>query len=551
LAGRAGKNARTLSDPVSTFPPVSSTTKELFYAHRIAEAGSSEPSRQTTTRSPNLNRPVDMLGQFLLAKTEVPVLASWPKQQIGPWILYWHPRLPLTEIRSQNNALVGWLMGLALDAEGHSLPPVWRLSFDCDAVDAATRFESELNGLGGRFAAVFLTSRSDRFYLDASGSLATVYCEDPQVVASSCNLIAQIGDLQQNLVLIRAFGLPQRDGYFPFRLTPWLGITRLLPNHFLDLRNWTAKRHWPKNRMVDPTRHPEETVRDIAALIEAFISGVTRLGPAQIPITAGYDSRVLLACSRPSLPSIRFITTQIPDVNARLDCAYGRRIAKRFGLDYSVMTWKNASREEIENWLYRTGTCIVDQITRWIGADQRLDPARFMLLGLGGEVGRGHFWLPDDFPARPLSCDELLRRFHFPPVDLVFQEASDWLDQLPTADLLEKLDLFYIEQRLGCWAGPSMYGSLQARFVAYPFNSRRVYEKMLSLPQHYRREGRLHKDLVQLKWPELLEFPFNEPFGLLRLELQARRRLTNLRTAVGNAGARKIKSTLVHSLRSP
>jgi hypothetical protein len=487
-----------------------------------------------------------MLGQFLLAKTEVPAVASWPKQQIGPWILHWHPRLPVTEIRSQNNALVGWLMGLALDAEGHSLSPMWRLSFDCDEVDGATRFESELNGLSGRFAAVFLTSRSDRFYLDASGSLATVYCEDHQVVASSCNLIPQIGDLQENLVLIRALGLPQRDGNFPFRLTPWLGITRLLPNHFLDLRDWTAKRHWPKSQLLDPTGHPEETVRDIAALIETFISGVTRLAPAQIPITAGYDSRVLLACSRPSLPSIRFYTTQIPDVSARMDCAYGRRIAKRFGLDHSVISWKNASRAEIENWLYCTGACVVGRITRCVGADQRLDPARFTLLGLGGELGRGYYWLPDDFPARPLSCDELLRRFHLPPVDLVLQEASDWLDQLPTADLLEKLDLYGIEQRLGCWAGPSMYGPQQARFMAYPLNSRRVYEKMLSLPQDYRRERRLHRDLIQLKWPELLEFPFNEPFGLLKLELQAGRRLRNLRAAVGNAGAREIKSTLVH-----
>jgi hypothetical protein len=497
-----------------------------------------------------MNRPIDMLGQFLLAKTEVPALASWPKQQIGPWILNWHPRLPVTEIRSQNSGLVGWLMGLALDAEGHALPQVWRLSFDCDATDAASRFESELNGLSGRFAAVFLSSRTARFYLDASGSLAAVYCRDHQVVASTCNLIPQIGDLQENRALIRALGLPQRDGYFPFGLSPWLGITRLLPNNFLDLRKWTAIRHWPKTRMVDSNRNPQETVRDIAALIEAFISGVTALAPAQIPITAGYDTRVLLACSRPSLPSIRFITTQLPDVNARMDCAYGRRIAKRFDLDYSVMTWKNPSRAEIENWLYRTGSCVVDRITRCVATDQQLDPTRFSLLGLAGEIGRSYYWLPDDFPARPLSCDELLRRFHFPPVDLVSQEASDWLERLPTADLQEKLDLLYIEQRLGCWAGPSMYGPQQARFVAYPFNSRRIFEKMLSLPEDYRRQERLPKDLIRLKWPELLEFPFNEPFGLLKLEHLSRRGLRNARTAVGNAGARKIKSVLARSLGS-
>jgi hypothetical protein len=497
-----------------------------------------------------LNHPVDMPGQFLLTKAEVPALAGWPKQQIGSWILNWHPKLPVTEIRSQKNTLAGWLMGLALDARGHLLPSVWRLPFDCDASDAASRFESELNGLTGRFAAVFLSSQTDRFYLDASGSLAAVYCEDHQVVASTCNLIPQIGELHENVAVIRALGLSQRDGYFPFGLTPWLGVTRLLPNHFLDLRNWTAVRHWSNKRMAGHHGSPQEIVRDIAATIEAFICGVTALAPAQMPITAGYDSRVLLACSRPSLHSIRLFTTQIPDGNARMDCAYGWRIAKRFDLNYSVMVWKDASQTQIDDWLYRTGSCVVDRITRSSGADEGLDPERFTLLGLGGEVGRLPLWAPQNLHGRSLSCDELLRRYGFPAVDLLFQKASDWLQRLPTSNPLDQLDLFYIEQRLGCWAGPSMYGPQQARFMAYPFNSRSIYEKMLSLPEDYRKKGRLPTDLIRLKWPELLEVPFNEPFGLLKLENLSRRGLRSARAAVGNAGARKVKSVLARTLGS-
>jgi hypothetical protein len=497
-----------------------------------------------------VSRPADMVGQFLLGKTEVQALASWSKQQIGRWILHWHPRLPVTQIRSKDGSDVGWLMGIAVDAEGQVLPALWQLGFNCNEADSADRFESALNGLGGRFAAVFLTSRNQRFYLDASGSLAAVYCEEHQVVASSCNLVLQVGDLQQNFALVQAFGLPQRDGYFPFELTPWSGIARLLPNHYLDLNNWVRKRHWPNGRLLDPTRHPDEVIHDIARLVEAFISGVTKLAAAQIPLTAGYDTRVLLACSRPSLRSIHFFTSPIPDVNARMDCAYGRRIARKFGLDYSALTWKNASEQEIESWIYRTGTCVVDRITRCTRTDQQLDPARFTLLGVGGEVGRGYFWLPDDVPSRPISGDELVQRFKFPPVEVVIQEASNWLNQLPTSDLLEKLDLFYIEQRLGCWAGPAMYGPLYDRFLMYPFNSRRIYELMLSLPQDYRREERMPIDLIRLKWPELLEFSFNEPLGWLKLEDRARRSLTKVRTKIGNAGARRIKSILVRTFKS-
>ena len=128
--------------------------------------------------------------------------------------------------------------------------------------------------------------------------------------------------------------------------------------------------------------------------------------------------------------------------------------------------------------------------------------------------------------------------------------ASNWLDQLPTSDLLEKLDLFYIEQRLGCWAGPARYGPLYDRFLMYPFNSRRPYELMLSLPQDYRREERMPVDLIKLRWPELLEFPFNEPFGWLKFEAQTRRSLTSMRIQIGNAGARRIKSILLRTFKS-
>jgi len=495
-----------------------------------------------------VNRPVDMVGQFLLAKAESPALADWSKQQLGQWILHWHPHLPVSEIRSRAGAQVGWIMGLAVDTEGRESPPVWYLPFDCDEADAATRFESLLNRLGGRFAAVFLTSRTQRFYLDASGSLAAIYCEDRQAVAASCNLIPQVENLQENLALLRAFGIPSSDGYLPFGLTPWFRISRLLPNHYLDLSNWTPVRHWPKSTWADSGRNPEDTVRHIAALVEAFVSGAAKQAPLQVSLTAGYDSRMLLACSRPNLRNILFYTDAIPDFCARMDCASARRIAKRFALDHSVTAWREATKEQIDNWLHRTGCCVVDRITRNVGMDQQSDPKRIKLLGLGGEVGRGWVWQPNDHPTFPLSLDQLLRRFHFPQLDILVCESSKWLNKLPAANLLEQLDLFYLEQRLGCWAGPSMYGPMGSRFIAYAFNCRNIYEEMLSLPVDYRRERRLPKDLIRLKWPELLEFPFNQPLGLLTLELKAKHCLAAANRAIGNSYARRIKSILVSTL---
>ena len=485
--------------------------------------------------------PVEMSGQFLLAKAESPVLAGWPKRQLGQWILHQHPHLPVSDVRSQDGTQMAWIIGLAVDAEGRVLPPVWHLPFDCEAADSAIRFEAELDRLAGRFAAVFLTPRIQRFYLDASGSLAAVYCQERQAVASSCNLIPQIAGLQKNFDLIKSLGIPFCDSYFPFGLTPWSAITRLLPNHFLDISNWTAQRHWPKGNWTDSVEPLEKMVEQIAALTEAYIRGVANLAPLQVPLTAGYDSRMLLACLGSSLPDIRFYTDAIPDFTARVDCAYGRRIAKRFGLKHSVRTWQDSTREEIENWLNRTGACVTDRITRSTRTDRQSDPTRITVLAVGGEACRRPYWEPSDRTARHLSTDGLLERFDFPVVDAMVREASDWLNGLPAANVVQILDLFYLEQRLGCWAGPSMYGPVGPRFLAYGFNSRQIYEKMLSLPLDYRSEERLPIDLIRLKWPELLEFPFNEPLGLLKLERQARRCLAVAKRMTGKLGAGGIK----------
>jgi hypothetical protein len=46
---------------------------------------------------------------------------------------------------------------------------------------------------------------------------------------------------------------------------------------------------------------------------------------------------------------------------------------------------------------------------------------------------------------------------------------------------------------------------------------------MLTLPAQYRRSGRLGRDVIAREWPELLDWPINEPIGVARLLLAAKR----------------------------
>jgi hypothetical protein len=96
-----------------------------------------------------------------------------------------------------------------------------------------------------------------------------------------------------------------------------------------------------------------------------------------------------------------------------------------------------------------------------------------------------------------------------PTVPGLLTRAKRWLDDLPTENLFTILDFLHFEQRLGAWVGPQEYGHVATRFAVSPFCHRRIVQLKLTLPIEYRRRDRLATDLLKIRWPELLEVPFN------------------------------------------
>ena len=78
--------------------------------------------------------------------------------------------------------------------------------------------------------------------------------------------------------------------------------------------------------------------------MEATIGAVVATRPVEMALTAGRDSRMLLACSRPWLDQISFYTLAYPDPSARLDCDIARRLATRERLNHTITPWVRASR---------------------------------------------------------------------------------------------------------------------------------------------------------------------------------------------------------------
>jgi hypothetical protein len=72
------------------------------------------------------------------------------------------------------------------------------------------------------------------------------------------------------------------------------------------------------------------------------------------------------------------------------------------------------------------------------------------------------------------------------------------------------LHLLYLENRMGCWAGPQTYARVGFRDTIWPFNHRDAIGALIRLPPRYSHEARFVTDIIRSRWPELLEIPFNQ-----------------------------------------
>jgi hypothetical protein len=461
--------------------------------------------------------PMALAGQFILCKNEAQIPDGWIVRKHGDWYLASHPTLPVADIVAIDGVLLGWMLGWPISPAGALATKAVQFPVLSIAPDLADRFESSLYEYSGRFAAVCLATPAQRFYLDACGSLAAVYCAEQQIVASTPTLVPPAGD--EDCELIRAVMVPGFDNWYPFGLTPRRGVARLLPNHFLDLQRWESVRHWPAGEIAE-CRDVTSAVSEFADIVKRSVGAVAQSGPFYACLTGGRDSRVVLACSRQFLRNATLFTVAMPTPAGQTDSQITKKISRQLRLDHRMLRFQHANRQERALFAYRTGGCVDGLITHFVRTLEQLDSRRPTLWGVAGELGRSFHWRAGDTESSQVSARDLFvhlaRIFH--PLDdpQSNSRAEQWLATLPVQSALSVWGLLYHEQYNGCWQGPLAYGNAHGVYSLWPLCRRRAIEIMLSLPADYRRRLAFERDVITGEWPELLDYPFNWPMGVRR-----------------------------------
>jgi hypothetical protein len=443
-------------------------------------------------------------GQFMVSPLEMPPAAGAVRYALASIAVDVHGDLPVAPVVDGTGRRVGLVLGTVIDLDAGVIARAVTLESMLDAASIDDAVERHIYRLAGSFIFILDIPACRRIYLDADGSKSLVYEPAARRAGSTAMTLLNRQDYLQRLQQdrYRALGI-DGSGWFTAGLTAHAGISRLLCNHYLDLDTWTAHRHWPR-QPIAPSHDPAAAFNDLVGRVQATIAALAGDRDVSVALTAGLDSRFLLAASRPFVDQVSFVTVAAPA--GALDVAVGRDLANRYGLRHEVLPYRRATAEQAQAWQIRAGHCIS-------GVNMTMHPSvaplreRYFVGGLGGEVGRGFLWLKAD-AGTPIDAAGIVARLKLPRDRQVVAAVDGWLRPLADFDTLQILDLAYLELRMSSWAFADAYAN-PVRRELHPMISRANFEAMLSVPADLRRTGAIFRDAISRASPGLLAVPVN------------------------------------------
>jgi len=421
--------------------------------------------------------------------------------------------------------------------------------------------------LGARFASGagrYVQITPHEVDLDPAGTLACYYreAEGELWCGSSVALLATLPPAAApHRVPIRH--VPHQD-FYPPPATAFPAVRQLLPTQRLDP---TTGEVTARPRFADVREGDYEDVlgRLERRLIE-LVREVAQVGEPWLPLTSGYDSRLILAAAQAGEVPVRTYTNAILHAPWHVaDQDVPRRLARALGLrPHVVIRPRGLDRERLTALERHTAG-------QWVGADSmfvaarqwdRLPAEAVVLRGGLFELGRCIYWpilRPLADPPAPEEVVDAVRTGL--ELDPVYRESqahheglrawAEWIVAHP--EPVDWRDRFFFDVRAGGWLSANEQAiDLVEPLHVHVANDLGLLVDLLCLPQDRRAATRHHVDLIRRMAPAIADVPFNPPdTQRSRLVHRLRREVYTARHLLGpRAYARASPGRVVGRLRS-
>lgn len=477
--------------------------------------------------------------QFVMLTTPECPVDGWSTTELTGTYVHAHPDVEVTAaigVSGNRACLIGFLIDPSdASAQNHDL--LLRVA------DAATpeAIAAVLHGLNGRYALVVDCNAEQYIFHDPCGLRSVFWAigDAGPVLGSSPTLVASVGGVLAGergaLYSTSEYVATHREHWVPADAVAHDGIRQLTPNHYLRWSDLATVRYWPRTSL--PSVGRAEACERAAGILTGVLRAATARKRVRLPLTAGWDSRTLLAASRDVVRDVSLYTLQYRDLTeSSPDIAIPLRLTKRLSLDHEVIDCRSSpSADFVES--YRRGNVLAhvdDWATIAYGMRDQFPRGTVALKGNGAEVARCFYFASGRHPDF-VDVDRLLGfERGWKDLPFVVGRLEDWLAGATTVSEqtgVQLLDLFYWEHRMGGWHAQGALEWDAVQDVLLPFNQRDLFEVLLGAPAADRCAPTygLFNDLCSTMWGRVLREPVNPstsaPIGRVA-RLRASLRLT-------------------------
>lgn len=466
-------------------------------------------------------------NQFILGPRPVEGLFGW--QQFQLWDTYYlmaHPSLSVE--KAENEKAAAYLIGYMLDPEyPHAKASADILKSLIDRASEGMDIFEAIEPLGGRWVLIFKTPQTLKLVHDAAG-LRQVYYTDvgqtgelwcasqPKHIARACALNMD----QEAVDFIKWFQDKNAEFWWPGDSSPYSSIKRLLPNHYLDLKSGQFSRFWPKqNRESRPL---DEAVTEISETLTRMMQSAAARFDLAVAMSAGWDSRLMLAACKPIARKLRYYTIKLPPMEmTHTDIEIPTKLLAKLGLAHDLIETRTPVSPQFGD-IFNQQVPFAHQKTKapMYTILNYYNRQRVGATGNVSEVARCYYRRPDP-PTQAATTEYLVE---VTGVDHPFarKQFGRWLQAMENWQQYSYLDLFQWEEKHGSWLAQK-YLEFDTAWsdIFTPYNNRKLLMNMLAVDECHRRRPSytLYKHLIMKMWPVLLSYPINPkkqpPKGLI------------------------------------
>jgi hypothetical protein len=469
----------------------------------------------------NMKRKLYYRRQFLLTKVPITLFPDWVCLQIDEYYLYAHPDLEVNRSADPQKSIIAVIGSIYDSAE----PQKGNSDILKDITDCAHSLEglvSWMKRYAGRYALLYKNEKDAVILSDAFGLREIYYCtKDNQIVCGSQpNLVAKFGNPEikptSNHKLLDFYRNHLKNSSWIGDETYYEGVKHLLPNHYLDINRREAYRYWPNG----PIMHLDldEAVSRICTFLRGIMRAMVHRHPVMMAVTAGMDSRTLLAASKGIQDKIYYFINNEGLGYSHPDISVPKKIFESIGVTFHVHDVPGDVYDEFRRIFLENVFLATERILPTIYNVYFKNHSDKVNIHGTGEIGRTRFGKE---PSN-LNSYRLAYKLEYKEGPYVIEKSEKILAELlPVARKfrINILSLFQWEQRKGNRSAAGNSESDIAIEEVDPFDSHLLIELFWGVDGRYTKFSKfgkniLFREMIRSMWPELLKWPINPPYTM-------------------------------------